>query len=856
MAVAEQTPYTEYTANGVTTSFALGFYCDSKDHLIVTVNDVEPLLTDWSLVDGAVVFSVAPINGAVVVIQRNTPFARPVDYQTYNNSFRAPAVNNDFDRIWLKLQELGTADWALRQYVDKKDNELRAFLLAEIQAQGVSLDQLDAYYNYLMQRLAEIAVNRGWEASFVVDASGKTQQEINNGLASILDMLAIANPLNGTRVFVKAFHAETNHGGGEFVYNSARSNVNDSCLCFYGWERVGVTDLDATLSGALADGTGRKLADLYTPEQYNLLYGSYANTSHTIDTIAIYVVFKTAYDNTARSSYLPFYGSSTAHIKPVGKYIINGPIPMYASNVHAYDSVITKATGYAGVMFYNTYPYLFSWDGGVFTSNDENTGAVWWLGPETDTAFNIDSGYLDFVNFEAVGFKDVFAKFNSQSAKGTVNNFRINKVQHVMGRGVTLDTTTGLYTEFLPKDFALQTNFRTPDWLEVSRGWLEAGDYFNTDLDALFYVGGDATFRDILGVPLPRAAGFDVAFCNALRNVYCDNVRAGGEGGSFALVNYFGKNDYPYPYYQSVVTVNNSELIGLNSVPGINYTLAETLVGDAKLTLKLNRTDGLPDKGIMKLGQFFVYDSIDRVTNTLNLVSPVIAYYDAGTEVANITARCIVRLIAGSPDQITFSDCYHGTEVGQLVGYSQLSDLTAVKTQFSNCHVDVQTSQIYPLYYSGLGLPPELFSIDGDKYSKQIVSGATRGKYVATADLTAATTANLIPNYTSLYDTMRYKVTVKNGVQDNDMSAYYIDLVKRLSRDVNNYLLIDYDVKLTVIGEGVAKITAAACNTFVSSYGNFQRGAPMWEPQKYNFGARLDFTFNQAVTGSIMIELV
>lgn len=51
-----------------------------------------------------------------------------------------------------------------------------------INQQGVSLQQLDDYYNYLMQRLAQIAVDKGWDASFVVDESGKNQQQINNNL--------------------------------------------------------------------------------------------------------------------------------------------------------------------------------------------------------------------------------------------------------------------------------------------------------------------------------------------------------------------------------------------------------------------------------------------------------------------------------------------------------------------------------------------------------------------------------------------------------------------------------------------------------------------------------------------------
>lgn len=191
MAVPEQTPYIEHTGNGITTSFALGFQCETKDHLIVLIDDIEPPIATWSLTGGNVIFTTAPAAGKKITLQRNTPFSRTTDYQSYNNSFRPPAVNKDFDWIWWKLQELGVADWilgnrisALKNYVDRKDDELKAYLMEEIRKQGVALDQLDEYYNYLMERLAQIAVDKGWDASFVVDASGKTQQEINDSIGS------------------------------------------------------------------------------------------------------------------------------------------------------------------------------------------------------------------------------------------------------------------------------------------------------------------------------------------------------------------------------------------------------------------------------------------------------------------------------------------------------------------------------------------------------------------------------------------------------------------------------------------------------------------------------------------------
>lgn len=185
MAVPEQTPYIEHIANGVTTSFALEFECKDKEHLIVLVDYVEPNVGTWSLANGSVVFATAPSNGKIISIQRNTPFRRDTNFQSYDNSLRPATINKDFDWIWYKLQELGVADWilgnridALKNYVDDRDDELRAYLMEEIRKQGVALDQLEDYYNYLMERLAQIAVDKGWDSSFVVH-KGQTQFEIN-----------------------------------------------------------------------------------------------------------------------------------------------------------------------------------------------------------------------------------------------------------------------------------------------------------------------------------------------------------------------------------------------------------------------------------------------------------------------------------------------------------------------------------------------------------------------------------------------------------------------------------------------------------------------------------------------------
>ncbi|QAB39725.1 hypothetical protein EHF38_05010 [Acinetobacter baumannii] len=260
MAVPEQTPFIEYTANGTTTVYPLTFDCDKSEYLIVSLDGEEAPVGSWSLSGGSITFNSAPANGVLITIERNTPFRRTTEYQSYNNSFRPSPVNKDFDLIWWKLQELGVADWilgnrisALKNYVDRKDDELKAYLMEEIRKQGVALDQLDEYYNYLMQRLAQIAVDKGWDASFVVDVSGLTQQQINDSsihsVGSVSAMLALPTQFQKRIVQVKAT-------GAMYQYDAEQAAVDDGVYVRNGWVLIGYHDqLLAGTAGLKGDGT-------------------------------------------------------------------------------------------------------------------------------------------------------------------------------------------------------------------------------------------------------------------------------------------------------------------------------------------------------------------------------------------------------------------------------------------------------------------------------------------------------------------------------------------------------------------------------------------------------------------------
>lgn len=87
-----------------------------------------------------------------------------------------------------------------------------------------------------------ITVNDGVPALAVSNASGKTQQDINNafiGANTIADLLAIGSPFNGMRVNVKGYHAPTlfveanpYKGGGTFVWDATSTATANNGTVF------------------------------------------------------------------------------------------------------------------------------------------------------------------------------------------------------------------------------------------------------------------------------------------------------------------------------------------------------------------------------------------------------------------------------------------------------------------------------------------------------------------------------------------------------------------------------------------------------------------------------------------------
>lgn len=269
MAVPEQTPYKEFTANGITTVFPLEFDVLEQDHLIVLVNEVEPVFGSWHLdsVNDSIVFNKPPMVGAIIKIRRDTPMSRSTDYKTYNNSIRPEPVNFDFDNIWRKLQEMGVLNWMvdnnikdLNEYVDSLNDETKAIFLQMIKEQGTSLEQLDAYVDQLYKNLANVAVENGWFAEFIADGD-QNQKQINNvqlqGIESAAKLRNTMPFYKGHKITLISHNQDQKEGGGEFIATRKNGLLDNGGSIFKSsdpnlmWVRINYDFLTPEMCGAI-----------------------------------------------------------------------------------------------------------------------------------------------------------------------------------------------------------------------------------------------------------------------------------------------------------------------------------------------------------------------------------------------------------------------------------------------------------------------------------------------------------------------------------------------------------------------------------------------------------------------------
>ncbi|EOZ7801442.1 phage tail fiber protein, partial [Acinetobacter baumannii] len=251
MAVPEQTPFIEYTANGTTTVYPLTFDCDKSEYLIVSLDGEEAPVGSWSLAGGSITFNSAPANGVLITIKRNTPFLRTTEYQSYNNSFRPSPVNKDFDLIWWKLQELGVTNWLtdtdiknLNIYVNSLNEETREDFFKK-------LFNLEQNTNAMLEE----AIANGAVSALAVT------------VVECLDDLVTVKKWQGRTVNVRSVIRNKHLGGGTFVFNKNSTRTPDGYIVVAdvggNWEKITVAFPTVDDFGGLGDDPNYDDADAF-----------------------------------------------------------------------------------------------------------------------------------------------------------------------------------------------------------------------------------------------------------------------------------------------------------------------------------------------------------------------------------------------------------------------------------------------------------------------------------------------------------------------------------------------------------------------------------------------------------------
>lgn len=226
MSFNEKLSYTEHVVVSPTTDFAFGFadYGLPSDTINVFVDDV--LATDAGYTvtrkNNMVVELQPAVASGVVRLQRATNLDASFYRFTAGAKFVAANIDANFEQILHSQQETRDGFDKLASDVYPLVNGLEVALEKADAASKAAEEAADA---------AEEAAQVTRSASQVIDESGLSQQQWNNGVASIADLLAIPSPKDGNRVFVKGFQ------GDDFIYDSSKSNVNNGHSVFNGWGR-------------------------------------------------------------------------------------------------------------------------------------------------------------------------------------------------------------------------------------------------------------------------------------------------------------------------------------------------------------------------------------------------------------------------------------------------------------------------------------------------------------------------------------------------------------------------------------------------------------------------------------------
>lgn len=149
MTVQQIVPYAKYVTNGADSVYTVNFFIKDKENLFIKLNDVVVSMNDYNYLKdvNGIEFHTPLLANQKLEIFRKTKLERTTNFESFNNTFRPEALNNDLDKIWLNLQEqshkvdqydldytysVSTANQALKEVKDAQARADDAYQLADL----------------------------------------------------------------------------------------------------------------------------------------------------------------------------------------------------------------------------------------------------------------------------------------------------------------------------------------------------------------------------------------------------------------------------------------------------------------------------------------------------------------------------------------------------------------------------------------------------------------------------------------------------------------------------------------------------------------------------------------------------
>ena len=204
MTVSTTTNKVSYEGNGLATSFAIPFpFLEITDLKVYQLlEDVQTERKDWTIQNGNLIFTTAPVLGAQIVIIREVPLKQETDY-CENEILAAETLERNFDKLTMLVQQLKEqADRAVT--VDIFDDTQGAELLPNIRT---AVSNAASY-----AQTANEKADDAEQAATIATAQATIATNKANEAAAVLSNKAEKDLSNCTRPYV----TETYHNGNDW----------------------------------------------------------------------------------------------------------------------------------------------------------------------------------------------------------------------------------------------------------------------------------------------------------------------------------------------------------------------------------------------------------------------------------------------------------------------------------------------------------------------------------------------------------------------------------------------------------------------------------------------------------------